>query len=76
MPQRGCLARRMILACPGWSRAVPNPRISAVTRSTDTTHCSDTSFPYPLIYSTFGTIVSLASVWIVSAQSSSSVLGA
>jgi hypothetical protein len=30
---------------------------------------TDTSFPYALIYSTFATIVSLASVWIVTAQS-------
>jgi hypothetical protein len=37
---------------------------------------TDTSFPYVLICSTFGTIVSLASVWIVTAQSFSPVLGA
>ena len=43
---------------------------------TASSHCADSSFPHALIYSTFGTIVSLASVWIVSAQSSSSVLGA
>jgi hypothetical protein len=30
---------------------------------------TDNSFPYVLIYSTFATIVSLASVWIVTAQS-------
>jgi hypothetical protein len=30
---------------------------------------TDHSFPYGLIYSTFATIVSLASVWIVTAQS-------
>jgi len=39
-------------------------------------HCADRPFPYALIYSTFGTIVSLASVWIVSAQSFAPVLGA
>ncbi len=30
---------------------------------------TDNSFPYVLIYSTFATVVSLASVWIVTAQS-------
>jgi hypothetical protein len=39
-------------------------------------HSADNSFPYALIYSTFGTILSLASVWIVSAQSFAPVLGA
>ena len=34
------------------------------------------SFPYVLICSTFGTIISLASVWIVTAQSFAPVLGA
>jgi hypothetical protein len=33
------------------------------------TSFTDTSFPYVLICSTFGAIISLASVWIVSAQS-------
>jgi hypothetical protein len=37
---------------------------------------TDDSFPYVLICSTFGTIVSLASVWIVTAQSLAPVLGA
>ena len=30
---------------------------------------TDNSFPYVLIYSTFATVVSLASVWIVTVQS-------
>ena len=34
------------------------------------------SFPYVLICSTFGTVISLASVWIATAQSFSPVLGA
>jgi hypothetical protein len=33
------------------------------------TEMTDTSFPYVLIYSTFATVLSLASVWIVTAQS-------
>ena len=33
------------------------------------TSFTDNSFPYVLICSTFATIVSLASVWIVTAQS-------
>ena len=37
---------------------------------------TDHSFPYVLICSTFGTIVSLASVWIATAQSFAPVLGA
>ena len=37
---------------------------------------TDNSFPYVLICSTFGTIVSLASVWIATAQSFAPVLGA
>jgi hypothetical protein len=40
-----------------------------MTASTETASSSDNSFPYALVYSTFGTILSLASVWIVSAQS-------
>ena len=35
----------------------------------DMTSFTDNSFPYVLICSTFGTIVSLASVWIVTVQS-------
>ena len=42
----------------------------------DMTSFTDNSFPYVLICSTFGTIVSLASVWIVTAQSFAPVLGA
>ncbi len=37
---------------------------------------TDNSFPYVLVCSTFGTIVSLASVWIATAQSFTPVLGA
>jgi hypothetical protein len=37
---------------------------------------TDNTFPYVLICSTFGTVISLASVWIASAQSLASVLGA
>ena len=37
---------------------------------------TDNSFPYVLIYSTFATIVSLASVWIATVQSFAPVLGA
>jgi hypothetical protein len=37
---------------------------------------TDNSFPYVLICSTFGTIISLASVWITTAQSLAPVLGA
>ena len=40
------------------------------------TSFTDNSFPYVLICSTFGAIVSLASVWIVTAQSFAPVLGA
>ena len=40
------------------------------------TSFTDNSFPYVLICSTLGTIVSLASVWIVTAQSITPVLGA
>ena len=42
----------------------------------DMTSSTDNSFPYVLICSTFGTIVSLAFVWIVTAQSFAPVLGA
>lgn len=37
---------------------------------------TDNPFPYVLICSTFGTIVSLASVWIDTAQSFAPVVGA
>jgi hypothetical protein len=40
------------------------------------TSFTDNSFPYVLICSTFGTIVSLASVWLATAQSFSPALGA
>ena len=40
------------------------------------TSSNDNSFPYVLICSTFGTIVSLASVWIATAQSFTPVIGA
>jgi hypothetical protein len=37
-------------------------------RGTEMTSFTDNSFPYVLICSTFGAILSLASVWIVTAQ--------
>jgi hypothetical protein len=40
------------------------------------TSSNDKSFPYVLICSTFGTIVSLASVWLATAQSFTPVIGA
>ena len=40
------------------------------------TSFTDNSFPYVLICITFGTIVSLASVWHATAQSFSLALGA
>lgn len=40
------------------------------------TSSTDNSFPYVLICSTIGTVVSLASVWIATAQSFAPVLGA
>ena len=40
------------------------------------TSFTDNSFPYVLVCSTFATIVSLASVWLTTAQSFSPVLGA
>jgi hypothetical protein len=40
------------------------------------TSFTDNSFPYVLICSTFGTILSLASVWIATVKSFSPVLGA
>jgi hypothetical protein len=40
------------------------------------TSFTDNSFPYVLICSTFSTIVSLASVWLATAQSFSPALGA
>ena len=40
------------------------------------TSFTDKSFPYVLVCSTFATIVSLASVWLATAQSFSPVLGA
>jgi len=40
------------------------------------TSFTDNSFPYVLISSTFRAIVSLASVWVATAQSFSPVLGA
>lgn len=40
----------------------------------DMTNTTDNSFPYVLVCSTFGTIISLASVWIATAQSFATVL--
>jgi len=40
------------------------------------TSFTDNSFPYVLICSTFGTIVSLATAWIATAQSFAPVLAA
>lgn len=45
-------------------------RLSAMTSSTDN------SFPYVLVCSTLGTIVSLASVWLATALSFAPVIGA
>jgi hypothetical protein len=36
----------------------------------------DRSFPYVFLWSTFGTIVSLAAVWIMTAQAYAPALGA
>ena len=38
------------------------------------TNTTDNSFPYVLVCSTFGTIISLAFVWIATAQSFAPVL--
>ena len=38
--------------------------------------CIDSSFPYVLLFGTLGTIVCLASVWIVTALSFAPVVGA
>lgn len=40
------------------------------------TSFTDNSYPYVLVCSTFGTIVSLASVWIATVQSFAPVVGA
>jgi hypothetical protein len=40
------------------------------------TSFTDNSFPYVLVCSTFGTIISLASVWIATVHSFAPVLGA
>ena len=37
---------------------------------------ADRSFPYVLLCSTFGTVISLATVWIMTAQSFAAVLTA
>jgi hypothetical protein len=42
---------------------------SAPKEELEMTNTTDNSFPYALVCSTLGTIVSLASVWIATAQS-------
>ena len=49
----------------------PNEEIFAMTRSV-----IDTSFPYVLVCSTLGAIVSLASVWLATSLSFAPVIGA
>jgi len=44
-----------------------------MTHSTDN---QDRSFPYVLVCSTFGTVVSLASVWLATAISYAPMIGA
>jgi hypothetical protein len=49
---------------------------SASKEDFDMTSFTDTSFPYVIVCSTFGTIISLASVWIATVHSFGPVLGA
>jgi hypothetical protein len=44
--------------------------------NSSTTYTSDRSFPYVLICSTFGTILSLAAVWLSAAATYSPMIGA
>ena len=70
MPQRESKRSGMIL--PRFKMVLSG----ASREELDMTSFTDNSFPYVLICSTFGTIISLASVWIVTAQSFAPVLGA
>ena len=59
------------------SRFEPKTVLSGASREDlEMTSFTDNSFPYVLVCSMFGTIVSLASVWIATVQSFAPVLGA
>jgi hypothetical protein len=44
--------------------------------NSSTTYASDRSFPYVLICSTFGTVLSLAAVWLSTVATFSPMIGA
>lgn len=72
MPQRESGPSGMML-----SRFELKTILSGASREElDMTSFTDNSFPYVLVCSTFGTMVSLASVWIATVQSFAPVLGA
>ena len=72
MPQRESMRSGMIL-----SRLELKGVLSGASEEElEMTSFTDSSFPYVLVCSTFATIVSLASVWLATAQSFSPVLGA
>jgi hypothetical protein len=64
MPQRHCTGRCMI---PIPAMSVEMISISWMEDFAMTRSITDTKFPYVLVCSTFGVIVSLASVWLVTA---------
>jgi hypothetical protein len=64
MPQRHCAGRRMI---PIPAMSIEMISISWMEDFAMTRSITDTKFPYVLVCSTFGAMVSLASVWLVTA---------
>jgi hypothetical protein len=72
MPQRESMRSGMMLLRFELKRVLSG----ASREELDMTSFTDNSFPYVLVCSTFATIVSLASVWLATAQSFTPVLGA
>ncbi len=70
MPQRDSGPSGIILSC----FELKGVLSGASGEELEMTTTTDKSFPYVLICSTFGTIISLASVWIATAQSFAPVL--
>jgi hypothetical protein len=70
IPQREFERRTTIPPCSRWSWAIALPRITSMTDP------NDDRFPYVLLCSTLGTIVSFASVWIETYHAFVPVVGA
>ncbi len=76
MPQRESALAGIILPSEALKMVLSEAAKRMTKMNSSATYTSDLSFPYVLICSTLGTVVSLASVWLSTAAAFSPVIGA